>query len=283
MDILRNKTQGFTVVDNTILKDRNINLRDRGLYATLCSLPDGWQLSVRGLAAILPDGKAAIASSLNCLESNGYLTRRPKKERGRITGTEWEIIVPERKLELDLPEEGNAMLVNRTQGVTIVKNNIIRNQQLPIKDRGMLITLLGLPNGWKMSVEGLAAILPDGKYAVRKSLNTLEEQGYLLRRQLRETNGTWAGSIWEIWDEPLHKDFEKIETEDEEIIQVGVSKSRRDKKAFQKAAFCLQKKKHAEKKGFLPQKGKQPPDSPVIEILQADTPDKENSEPDDSS
>lgn len=94
MDILRNKTQGFTIVDNQILKDKNMGQRERGMYATLCSLPDGWELSVAGLNAILPDGKTAITNSLNLLEKYGYLTRSQRRVRGRITGTEWEITVP---------------------------------------------------------------------------------------------------------------------------------------------------------------------------------------------
>ena len=94
MDILRNKTQGFTIVNNKILKDKYMGQRERGMYATLCSLPDGWELSVAGLEAILPDGKTAITHSLNLLEKHGYLVRNQKRVRGRITGTEWEITVP---------------------------------------------------------------------------------------------------------------------------------------------------------------------------------------------
>jgi len=95
MDVLRNKTQGFTVVNNKILQDKYMGQRERGMYATLCSLPDGWELSVAGLAAILPDGKTAVAHSLDLLEKHGYLARKQKRARGRITGTEWEITVPQ--------------------------------------------------------------------------------------------------------------------------------------------------------------------------------------------
>ena len=143
MDTLRNKTQGFTIVENKILKDKRMNMRDRGLYATLCSLPDGWELSVRGLAAILPEGKASITSSLNSLESAGYLIRHRRKVRGRITGAEWEIAVPESLEEEEMKESGTAVLINRTQGITIVKNNIIRNKNLALKERGLLVTLMG--------------------------------------------------------------------------------------------------------------------------------------------
>lgn len=269
MDTLRNKTQGFTIVENKILKDTHMNMRDRGLYATLCSLPDGWELSVRGLAAILPDGKATITSSLNSLEEAGYLIRHCRKVRGRITGTEWEITVPEYTGEKTATVSGNVLFINRTQeGITVVKNNVIRNRNLSLKERGLLVTLLGLPTGWRMSIQGLAAMLPDGRYAVGQSLKKIEEQGYLKRRQLREENGTWTGSIWEVFDEPKTP-------EDPD----GAVKKKEEKRQEKKS----NDRKNQRISGVKPDKEIQCADNPDREILRTDKPDKEKMKPDDSS
>ena len=268
MDTLRNKTQGFTIVENKILKDMNVNTRDRGMYATLCSLPDGWELAVRGLAAILPDGKATITSSLNSLEKAGYLVRHSRKVRGRITGAEWEITVPEHTEENPYVESGNAVLINRTQSITMVKNNIIRNKNLGLKERGVLVTLLGLPSGWRMSIQGLAAILPDGRYAIGQALNKIEDQGYLKRRQLREDNGTWTGSIWEVFDEPkLPEDPDRVDKKKEE--------SQKEENPDRGQSRRIS--------GNEPDEGKQCADNPDIEILRTDKPDIEKTDPDDSS
>lgn len=81
MPILKNKTPGsFVMIGKDILKNTDLKLVDRGMLATLLSLPDKWDFSIVGLAKILPEGKSAIQTSLSRLEHSGYLTRT--QERG---------------------------------------------------------------------------------------------------------------------------------------------------------------------------------------------------------
>ena len=284
MDILRNKTQGFTIVANQILKDKNIGQRERGMYATLCSLPDGWELSVAGLNAILPDGKTAITNSLNLLEKYGYLTRNQRRVRGRITGTEWEITVPKNVQEtqdfsgnISGTGEGAAVLLNKTQGVTIVNNHIIRGE-LSLKERGILITLLSLPNGWRLSIKGLACVMADGKHAIGQALRRLEEKGYLIRHQARNSEGKMTQNIWQVYDMPVNKEHvkkeEKIATGEEQTAEKEVPEdNKREQKVsvlsglkktaeeirrfFQKRGFRKEKRKNRTKKSVCQQRRKQ--------------------------
>lgn len=105
-----------------------------------------------------------------------------------------------------------AIMRNRTQqGYTNVNNTIFRDQRLSLKARGLLCTMLSLPDCWEFSENGLQSILPaDGKTSIRTALKTLEDCGYLVRRQLRE-NGKMAGLEWEIFDTP--QGFEKPQSE----------------------------------------------------------------------
>lgn len=300
MDILRNKTQGFTIVDNQILKDKNMGQRERGMYATLCSLPDGWELSVAGLNAILPDGKTAITNSLNLLEKYGYLTRSQRRVRGRITGTEWEIAVPKIQEAQDFSRntsgtgEGAAVLLNKTQGVTIVNNHIIRGE-LSLKERGILITLLSLPNGWRLSIKGLAYVMADGKHAIGQALRRLEEKGYLIRHQARNSEGKMTQNIWQVYDMPVNKEHvekeekaaigkeQKTEKEVPEDIKrqqkvsmpSGLKRTAEEiRRFFQKRGFRKKKKKSRTKKAVCQQRRKQKkccsgrkkrePDKPLI-------------------
>lgn len=81
MPILRNKTQNnFTMINNDILRNRELSLKDRGLLCTLISLPDSWAFSIRGLAATIPDGKDSIGTSLIKLEKLGYLKRYNERD-----------------------------------------------------------------------------------------------------------------------------------------------------------------------------------------------------------
>ena len=58
MAVLKNKTQGqYTIVSQSIMRDKQLSLSERGMLLTLLSLPDNWQLTISGLKAILPDGK----------------------------------------------------------------------------------------------------------------------------------------------------------------------------------------------------------------------------------
>ena len=83
MPVLKNKTQGnYVNVYKGIVTDRSLRLKDRGMLLTLLSLPDNWNFTAAGLEKILPDGKAAIYSSLDNLQKAGYLT----KEQGRGEG-----------------------------------------------------------------------------------------------------------------------------------------------------------------------------------------------------
>lgn len=76
MTVFKNHTQkNFTIISNTILKDHELNIKDRGVLCTLISLPDNWDFSIEGLLKIVPDGYSAVSNSIKRLEELGYLTR----------------------------------------------------------------------------------------------------------------------------------------------------------------------------------------------------------------
>lgn len=100
-----------------------------------------------------------------------------------------------------------AIIRNRTQQqYTNVANSIFRNKELSLRDRGLLTTLLSLPDNWRFSVTGLAEILKkDGKHSISAGLASLEKQGYLVRRQVKSKDGKFCGYEWEIFEEPQMK------------------------------------------------------------------------------
>lgn len=112
------KSSDFTVVDNSILRDDTISLKARGMHVTLMSLPPNWNYSIRGFAAILPDGETSIRTALIELENKEYLIRGRQKvtEDGRFGGGMYYILDrPLHKMDPEvLPEELVALLP--TQG-----------------------------------------------------------------------------------------------------------------------------------------------------------------------
>ena len=63
MDIVRViKSKDYTTICNRIFKDRRLSLKAKGLLAMLLSFSDSWNLSIKGLIAILKEGETAIRS-----------------------------------------------------------------------------------------------------------------------------------------------------------------------------------------------------------------------------
>lgn len=90
------------------------------------------------------------------------------------------------------------ILRNETQGnYVVVSQAIMHDRSLKLFDRGLLVTLISLPNNWHFTVDGLANILSDGRDAIKAGLKRLEAKGYLTIEQLRE-NGHFSGNCLRI-------------------------------------------------------------------------------------
>ena len=67
------RTRDYTVMSNHHLKDRGLSLKAKGLLSMILSLPDEWNYTLRGLAAISKEGVDAIGSAVRELEKAGYI------------------------------------------------------------------------------------------------------------------------------------------------------------------------------------------------------------------
>ena len=95
------------------------------------------------------------------------------------------------------------VLKNKTQGNYVnVYKGIVMDRSLSLKERGMMLTLLSLPDNWDLTVAGLKKILPDGKSAICKCLTTLQSSGYLTREQSRGEGGMYGENIVEVHETP---------------------------------------------------------------------------------
>ena len=62
------KNRNYTVMSNHHLKDKSLSLKGKGLLSVVLSLPDEWNYSIRGLAAICKEGVDSIGTTLRELE-----------------------------------------------------------------------------------------------------------------------------------------------------------------------------------------------------------------------
>lgn len=66
----------WTSVSNGLIEDGSISFRARGLLVWLLSKPDGWSIRSEAIAASSTEGRDAIRTALNELETAGYVKRQ---------------------------------------------------------------------------------------------------------------------------------------------------------------------------------------------------------------
>ena len=77
-------------MSNHHLKDRTLTLKSKGLLSMMLSLPDEWNYTTRGLAAICREGVDSIGAALKELETHGYIRRTQlRDEKGKITDVQY--------------------------------------------------------------------------------------------------------------------------------------------------------------------------------------------------
>ncbi len=81
------RRESFTVLYNSMITDKRLSLKAKGLFAVMMSRPEGWEFSVSGLAAFTGVGKDSIRNTLAELEKVGYLVReQAHQENGTFGG-----------------------------------------------------------------------------------------------------------------------------------------------------------------------------------------------------
>ena len=87
------KTRNYTVMSNHHLRNTELSLKAKGLLSLMLSLPENWDYTTKGLAAICKDGIDSISSCIRELEKHGYIIReRMRNEKGQLTTIEYTIL-----------------------------------------------------------------------------------------------------------------------------------------------------------------------------------------------
>ena len=87
------RNKGYTVMSNHHLRNTELSLKAKGLLSLMLSLPENWDYTTKGLAAICKDGIDSISSCIRELEKHGYIIReRMRNEKGQLTTIEYTIL-----------------------------------------------------------------------------------------------------------------------------------------------------------------------------------------------
>jgi len=98
------------------------------------------------------------------------------------------------------------MAVFRTEkkeDFTIMSNYHFKDKRLSMKAKGLLSMMLSFSDDWQYSLNGLAAVSKEGLTAIRATVQELEDNGYLVRRRLRNEQGRLSSVEYDIYEVPL--------------------------------------------------------------------------------
>lgn len=98
-------TENYTIMSNAHLRDKALSLRAMGLMSRMLSLPEDWDYTVAGLAAICKEGRDAVRKALQELEAAGYLVREQGRDSGHFAGNDYTLYE-----KPWIPEDGGRML-----------------------------------------------------------------------------------------------------------------------------------------------------------------------------
>ena len=118
--------------------------------------------------------------------------------------------------------------IERTRDYTVMSNHHLRNANLSLKAKGLLSMILSLPEEWNYTTRGLASICKEGVDAIGSALKELETAGYIVRRQLRGTNGRITDTEYVIYEQPQpdmsHPDTASPDTENPDMVKPDTEK-----------------------------------------------------------
>ena len=127
--VTRIKNANYTTISNVFLRDKELSLKAKGLLATILSLPENWDFSIKGICATIKEGTTAVYSAIDELKERGYckvVTNR--NEKGMIVGNDYTFYEDPSMENLNV---GNQTQINTNKSLPYTKdtNNKEKNKE----------------------------------------------------------------------------------------------------------------------------------------------------------
>ena len=111
--------------------------------------------------------------------------------------------------------------IEKNRDYTVMSNHHLRNTELSLKAKGLLSLMLSLPENWDYTTKGLARICKDGVDSICAGVRELEEQGYVIRERVRNSNGQLGAIEYTILEQPRLPEPKQEKPERENPVQAN--------------------------------------------------------------
>lgn len=173
--VIRRARSSDTRIQNRIIWDNNLSQMARFSLIAMLSLPDTWDYSVRGMAAMLKVSKDTMGKYIKELESAGYLKRRQvKSEAGKFSGSQYILT----DTPGDFGEEEPCPNISDTEGGEMTPCPNFPDPKLPDPEKSP--QKKRSPEQWKRPEQQEPPKAPQG---ARKSKYTLQEDAKPILRE----------------------------------------------------------------------------------------------------
>lgn len=95
--------------------------------------------------------------------------------------------------------------VVKDKNYTTINNTIFKDKTISCKTKGFFATIMSLPDDWDFSVNGIKEILLEGKSSVYSFIDELEANGYLIKNQVRNSDGKLSSVEYTFFETPVNK------------------------------------------------------------------------------
>ena len=102
--------------------------------------------------------------------------------------------------------------VIKNKNYTVMSNTHLKDKRLSLKAIGLLSVVLGLPEDWHYTVNGLVGIVKDGKDSVESAIKELKKNGYLrVEKIYPNENSNRIQYQYTFFENPQEVDFQPLE------------------------------------------------------------------------
>jgi len=126
----RIKPLQYGIAPNSLLNNKEITLKAKGLYTFMNCKPENWEFSYKGLQSQLQEQKTAIKTAIKELEKYGYLIRRKYKKDNGQWGWEYELTLA------DYPSiENPSMVYPSMENIVHISKKELSKKELSKKEK----------------------------------------------------------------------------------------------------------------------------------------------------